>query len=116
MFQKLTACAVWVMSFAYLYAIAPKLGDVPDRRAVILFWAAMAIPAYRLTAASAAVRPKVGAALERYAGYDASFRLIRDALSAPPTDDTFYKFLSQNTNIPRSVPTAPVDVDPAGPL
>jgi hypothetical protein len=46
--------------------------------------------------------------LETYANYDASFRLIRDGISAPPTDDTIYKLLALNTNIPRSIATPPV--------
>ena len=116
MFQKLTASAVWLISFAYLYAIAPLYPDQPDRRTTVLFWTAMIMSAYRLTAADVAARPRIGTALERYAGYDASFRLIRDALSSPPRNDAFYDLLAKNTNIPRSVPTAPVDVDPAGKL
>jgi hypothetical protein len=116
MFQKLGACTIWALSFAYLYAVAPRLRGVPDKRFAILFWAAMLIPCYRLTAAKVATYPKLGTALETYANYDASFRLIRDGISAPPTDDTFYKLLALNTNIPRSVATAPVDIDPAGKL
>lgn len=114
MFQKLCACAIWALSFAYLHALAPRLNKAPDRRITILFWAAMLIPCYRVTAARLAAYPKIGAALETYANFDASFRLIRDGISAPPKDDTFYKLLALNTNIPRSVTTNPVDVDPAG--
>lgn len=114
MFQKLCACAIWALSFAYLHALAPRVSKAPDRRMTILFWAAMLIPCYRLTAAKVATYPKIGAALETYANFDASFRLIRDGISAPPKDDTFYKLLALNTNIPRSVTTNPVDIDPAG--
>jgi hypothetical protein len=116
MLQKLTACVTWVLVFAYMYTAAPQVRGVPDRRIRILFWAAMIMSGYRYTAAAAATHPKIGAALETYAGFDASFRLIRDAISAPPRDDTFYKFLSENTNIPRAVPTVPVEIDPAGPI
>jgi hypothetical protein len=116
MFQKLCACTIWALSFAYLYAVAPRLRDAPDHRVAILFWAAMLIPCYRVTAAELSSNPKIGTALETYANYDASFRLIRDGISAPPLDDTFYKLLALNTNIPRSTATAPVDVDPAGKL
>lgn len=116
MFQKLCACTIWAVTFAYLYALAPRLCDVPDRRFAILFWVAMLIPGYRLTAAKVASYPKIGTALEIYANYDASFRLIRDGISAPPRDDTFYKLLALNTNIPRSLATAPADIDPAGKL
>ena len=116
MFQKLTACAIWVISFARLHAMAPRLRNVPDHRIKFLFLAILTMTGYRYAAAAASTHPNIGSALEKYAGYDASFRLIRDALSAPPRNQTFYKYLSQNTNIPRSVPTAPVDIDPAGKL
>jgi membrane-anchored protein YejM (alkaline phosphatase superfamily) len=96
--------------------MTPRLRNVPDKRFTLLFWTAMIMSGYRLTASALAEHPKTSTAIEKYAGYDASFRLIRDALSAPPKDDSFYKFLTQNTNIPRSVPTAPVNVDLAGPL
>ncbi|HEY1338877.1 MAG TPA: sulfatase-like hydrolase/transferase [Bryobacteraceae bacterium] len=116
MFQKLSASMVWVMSFALLYKLTPTPRGMPDKRFTLLFVAAMVMSGYRLTASAMAERPKSAAALEKYAGYDASFRLIRDAISAPPKDDSFYKFLTQNTNIPRSTPTSPVDVNMAGPL
>ncbi|MBS1857292.1 MAG: sulfatase-like hydrolase/transferase [Acidobacteria bacterium] len=116
MFQKLAACAIWVLAFAYLYEVAPRRGDGPDGRIAILFWAAMTMPVYRVMAANVAQKPKVAAALETYAGFDPSFRLIRDALSSAPGNGDFYAFLARNTNIPRSIPTAPVPIDPAGKL
>ncbi|MDE3167657.1 MAG: sulfatase-like hydrolase/transferase [Acidobacteriota bacterium] len=116
MFQKLTACAIWVLAFAYLYAVAPRRGDGPDGRIAILFWAAMTMPVYRVMAAQVSHKPEVAAVLESYAGFDPSFRMIRDALSSAPRNGDFYRFLARNTNIPRSVPTAPVSLEPAGKL
>ena len=116
MFQKLCACTMWVLSFACLHGMTPRLEGVPDKRITILFWAAMVMSGYRITAAAMATHPQTAAALEKYAGYDASFRMIRDALSAPPRDGGFYQFLAKSTNIPRSIPTSPVEIDPAGKL
>src|SRR5262249_29603644 len=79
MFQKLGAGALWSLSFACLHAMTPRLQGVPDKRITTLFWAAMVMSGYRLTASAMAERPGTAAALEKYAGYDASFRMIRDA-------------------------------------
>src|SRR5262245_38405696 len=63
MFQKLTAGIIWVLTFAYMHAAAPRLTGLSDRRVTILFWTAMVMSGYRLTAASAAEHPKIGGAL-----------------------------------------------------
>jgi hypothetical protein len=116
MIQKLTALIVWVLTFALIYAMAPRLKDRSDHRGAILFGVAIVLTGYRLGAAAISPYPAVGAELEKYAGYDVSFRLIRDMLSAPPMDDTLYRFLAQSTNIARSAPVTPVDVELAGKL
>jgi membrane-anchored protein YejM (alkaline phosphatase superfamily) len=59
------------------------------------------------------VPPYGGIGLDQYAGYNASLRLARDLL-APRLeggDEDFYRFLAQNSNIPRSARVAPVRVD-----
>ena len=51
--------------------------------------------------------------LSQQAGFNPTFRLIRDllAVSVPDGDSEYYRFLARNTNIPRSVSVAPVPVD-----
>ena len=48
--------------------------------------------------------------LERHAGFDISFKLVSDALAPPPRDTGFYRFLTQNTNIPRTMEVKPQPV------
>jgi phosphoglycerol transferase MdoB-like AlkP superfamily enzyme len=48
--------------------------------------------------------------LQTYAGYNASFKLIFDAIAPEPSDGNFYRFLTKNTNIPRSIPISPAEV------
>jgi hypothetical protein len=110
--QKLIGGAAWLAAFLVLY-----------RRP-------LPMPAYRIPAAVAlavAVIPAIGfraleasplnqrdeRMLSRQAGFNPSFRLIRDllAVSAPDGDSEYYHFLARNTNIPRSVSVAPVSVD-----
>jgi arylsulfatase A-like enzyme len=50
--------------------------------------------------------------LDAYAARDISFKLADETLTPSRSDSSFfYKFLSRNTNIPRSVPTHPADVN-----
>jgi hypothetical protein len=54
------------------------------------------------------------ALLERYSHHDAGFRVARSVFSpptAPMQENSLYAFLASNTNIPRSVLTAPVEVN-----
>ena len=49
--------------------------------------------------------------LESYSKFDTSFQLTQRILSPPNKgNDSFFQFLTQNTNIPRSVQLKPVDI------
>jgi hypothetical protein len=53
-------------------------------------------------------------ALERHSNYDVGFLVARSAFSLPVASvhrNSLYSFLASNTNIPRSVPTGPVEVN-----
>lgn len=122
--QKLSALAIWALTFCCIYAWhsgraaqAPvAAGGGESRRGRMLVMVVLSIVAYRMTASAMVPRPHFGAALEGYAGFDVSFRIARDMLSPPPRDDSFYGFLRANTNIPRSVQVQPVDIEMARPL
>lgn len=116
--QKLAVLAVWVVVFRTFYAHALAAGA--QARSIFLLLAVLgALAGYRtLQATQRHIWKQTGSPitaaqfLERYAGYDASFKLIHDAL--PPSrssDPGFYRLLSRHTNIPRSVPVKPVSVD-----
>ncbi len=70
-----------------------------------------------VTVQSRSVRPyaaESAALLERYSHYDAGLLVARSVFSpptAPMQENSLYTFLAANTNIPRSVRTAPVEVN-----
>ncbi|HYW46352.1 MAG TPA: sulfatase-like hydrolase/transferase [Bryobacteraceae bacterium] len=109
--QELTAAALWPASFACFYGIvsrraaAGRGGSNSRGMAWILLPLAFA-GAYRGLEA----RPAAGAVLERWAGYDASFRLARVFLARPQGDGSLDRFLARNTNIPSSVHVDPAPV------
>ena len=117
--QKLTVILVWIVAFTIFYNMAPSKAKPPGHAALLLMLALTPLSAYKVLMASQALwQPAVrnrgldiGQTLERHAGYDPSFKLTYDLLLPPRLSEAFYKFLNQNTNIPRSIPTHPVDVN-----
>jgi hypothetical protein len=118
--QKLTVLLIWALTFSSIYAWrreAPLAAeDASMGRGRMLAIVILAMIGYRTAASAMEPRPQLGAALESYAGFDVSFRIIRDMLSPPPRDNSFYSFLRASTNIPRSVQVSPVNVAMAAPL
>ncbi|MCU1310788.1 MAG: hypothetical protein JWO20_1913, partial [Candidatus Angelobacter sp.] len=109
--QKLSAVAVWAGAFAFFYRIIPAN---QSRRPVmtLIVLAAMCFAGYK-TLTYAQSKLLSDATLDRYAGYDVSFKVARDIL-APALDDesfqSFYDFLQQNTGLAESAKVAPVDI------
>ncbi|MCU1305588.1 MAG: hypothetical protein JWN45_283, partial [Acidobacteriaceae bacterium] len=107
--QKLAAVAVWAGAFAFFYRFTPA--NRSGRPAMtLLLLAAMCFVGYKtLTHAQS----KAASALDRYAGYDISFKVARDILT-PALDDesyrSFYDFLQQNTGLAESAKVGPVDI------
>jgi hypothetical protein len=118
--QKLTVLLIWALAFSSIYVwrrAAPLAADDASMgRGRMLAIVVLAMIGYRTTASAMEPRPQLGAALESYAVFDVSFRIIRDMLSPPPRDNSFYSFLRASTNIPRSVQVNPVNVEMAVPL
>jgi hypothetical protein len=110
--QKLTAGAAWLAAFLVLYR---RPLPMPGFRIPVAVALAIAmIPAIGFRALEASpLYQRDDRMLVRQAGFNPSFRLIRDllAVSAPDGDSEYYRFLARNTNIPRSVSVAPVPVD-----
>ena len=108
LFQKLVALVIWSASFGCIYNMAAR---VRFRTPGPLWLAAIVaiFGAYKVTDASPATR---GAGFEHYAGCDVSFQFARQLLSPPRHDhDSFYGFLTRNTNIPHSVHVDPAPVN-----
>jgi hypothetical protein len=118
--QKLTVLLIWALTFSSIYvwrrASPLAANDASVGRGRMLAVVVLTMIGYRTTASAMEPRPQLGAALESYAGFDVSFRIIRDMLSPPPRDNSFYSFLRASTNIPRSVQVNPVNVEMAVPL
>lgn len=116
--QKLLVLALWASGFAFFYSISS-----PARRGGDGFVIAAAI-VVSLYVGLMTLQPRwtingQSQALEDYANYDVGFRLVRNVLSPPKTvaaDDSLYTFLVNNTNIPRSIHTDPVDINLVGKL
>jgi hypothetical protein len=116
--QKLSALLVWAATFASFYSMARRANTKEGLSVVLLLVAAASLGAYKTLEASQTrwkilVNGKqrdIAGLLDSYAGYDVSFKLIRDLLSPVNRGDTFYTFLSENTNIPQSTRVDPVEV------
>ncbi len=116
--QKTTVILIWAATFACFYAMTARKAG-PDRTAALLLTAVLTLGAYQTLQASG---PRFWALLdrqqtdpdrilERYSGYDVSFQLVRSLLAPPTVSGSFYRFLTQNTNIPRSTKVDPVEVN-----
>jgi hypothetical protein len=121
--QRFVAAAAWLLLLAALLARRPAPGN-PSEPAVPYRWLAVALlglAAQRGLEASREYWPalvgdpefRVGRALDRWSGLDPSFRLLRDALGrgAAREGSAFYQLLGRHTNLPRSLPIAPVEID-----
>jgi phosphoglycerol transferase MdoB-like AlkP superfamily enzyme len=115
--QKLTVVLIWVVAFRLFYVayMAPQLEMARTGR--FLTCALLVLPTYRTYEMSRRliwknIDHKITAAqyLDRWTGYDVSFKLIHDSLAPDVADQGFYRFLIQNTNIARSTPIAPVPI------
>lgn len=140
--QKVGAVAVWFATFVSFYSIQSP-GKRRNYTAVgLLLIVVVSVGWYTILGWSGSLWPAllnderldVSATLERYGGYDVSFKLARDILrptvnlfpstGANPTettpsgsrDQSFYGFLQQNTNLPSSVKVSPLDIKLAGEL
>lgn len=104
--QKLTAAGIWVVSFGAFYTMGG-----PRRRSGNLAWVLVPLLLAGSYKGLEAAVPRTEPLLERWAGYDASFLLVRQFLTPPKHDEgSFYEFLNRNTNIAASVHVDPVPV------
>ena len=110
--QKLIGGAAWLAAFLILYRRPLPMPTFRIPAAVALAIAVIPAIGFRALEASPLYQ-RDDRMLSRQAGFNPSFRLIRDllAVSAPDGDGEYYRFLARNTNIPRSVSVAPVSVD-----
>ena len=105
--QKLTAAAVWLGSFAAFYAFG-----VRRQKARAIAWLGLPLAVLGAYRGLQAAAPAPAPVLDYWAGYDASFLLARQFLTPPrKADQSFFQFLSRNTNIAASVHVDPVPIE-----
>ena len=120
--QKTTAVLVWSLAFAAFYMMARSRAARP--RPVVAFACSTAVIFGYLVLLVAGPPLEqdrnptaLAATLDEFAGYDASFHLVHDALSnsrrslRARAGDGFYEFLAANTHIPRSTRVEPLDLN-----
>jgi hypothetical protein len=114
--QKMAVILIWSTAFAIFYTITK-----PAKRAgrIWAYSSAVIILGGYLAMATTQQGSNVGAAsamsvmLEQYSGYDISFRFVNEIIRPgvdAKTDGSFYAFLAENTNIPRSTHLTPVEI------
>jgi hypothetical protein len=110
--QKLIGGGAWLAAFLVLCRRPLPMPRFRIPAAVALAIAVIPAIGFRALEASPVYQRNDGM-LTRQAGFNPSFRLIRDllAVSAADGDGEYYRFLARNTNIPRSISVAPVSVD-----
>jgi hypothetical protein len=123
--QELCVLLIWTVTFATLFTITrpteTRWGFVLVSAACLLTLGGTLTlkifqPRWELIVKGS--QPNVAALLDEYADRDVSFRLARQVLSgrrlaarsASASSESFFSFIGENTNIPRSIPVKPADV------
>ena len=117
--QKLAVLFIWTATFASFYELAPRKETKDVSLAMVVVAVVVTLVGYKTLGTlqehyqsqGGPGSVDVASVLDTYAGYDISFKLAYDALSPVRSNPSFYKFLTENTNIPRSTPTHPVEVN-----
>lgn len=114
LFQKLGTLVVWVLVFVACYALSKK--QKRDYTILFLGVAVVALGFFKAMQFASDIRPGAPGGklqLDRYAAFNPSLLLIRDALTPLATVDegSLYRLLQGSSNIPRSVFTPPTELD-----
>ncbi len=115
--QKITALIIWIATFRMFFVLARERHRVASHTGRLLACVLLLLPIYRVQEAfrfhawkKIGNKLTVGQFLDRWAGYDVSFKMIHDLLTPEARDNDFYRFLVRNTNIPRSIHVAPTPI------
>jgi len=123
LFQTLSAIAIWTFGFAWMYGVHWRTS--PTRRLASRLAVGVPLAASAIFAIAALVPTSMAllhlpagtnsAAIDRYAAYDVSFRMVHDLTglerSANRAEmDPFYALLRSHTNIPRTVTITAPDI------
>lgn len=114
--QKLLVGFMWAFALGCFYSMTAI--SKPSKSARKLAFVVLVLVTYKTLEASTSRwwgllggdSKDPQATLERYSKFDASFQLATRILCPPRGSDSFFEFLTRNTNIPRSVQLKPVDI------
>lgn len=117
--QKIAVLLIWIITFAIFYTITPSNNRITRLWAygagIFLLAAYLGLIAAQPRWSVEENSPTaIGQALDEFQGYDISFRLADSLLRgrfAPHGNASFYSFLSDNTNIPRSTHVTPPEIN-----
>ena len=116
--QKITALIIWITTFRMFFVLARERQRAVSRTGRMLACVFFLLPVYRVQEAvrfyawkQTGNKLTVAQFLDRWAGYDVSFKMIHDLLTPEARDNDFYRFLVRNTNIPRSIAVAPTPIE-----
>jgi len=111
--QKTTAIAFWMITFAVAHRIFAGAREraTRDRTAALLLIAVAVLGGHRaLNAEQSKIQASLGGDLGRYAGFNASYKVLYDWLAPREGDGDYYRLLAANTNLPRQLKIEPVEV------
>jgi arylsulfatase A-like enzyme len=114
--QELSAILVWPLSFAAFYQIASRFKPKQYHPAIVVLIAVSIFVAYRNSTHlkplfSRHVSFDVSETLERYSGYDVSFRAVREIYAEASNDGDLYQYLREYTNILPATRVDPVEIN-----
>jgi|GEM_PF-476442 len=115
--QKLSAIAIWPVSFAAFYSLASRMKTRRIRPAIAIVMTLLIFGVYKVVDLTRLRVPFVtssgidmSSAFERYSAYDVSLRSVREISSEWTDDSALYEYLREYTNILPSTRVAPVEV------
>jgi arylsulfatase A-like enzyme len=118
--QKVWVIVFWAVASLAIYHYGPKKEEKRYSAFALAVVAAASVGAYAGLAATQPYWPRlmggarmnVSETLERYAGFDVSFKVVNDLFRGPAKDpcDDYCGYLTRNTNIPNSVEVKPIDL------
>ncbi|MBI2683630.1 MAG: sulfatase-like hydrolase/transferase [Acidobacteriales bacterium] len=120
LFQKVWVILFWSVASVAIYHYGPRKEEKTYSVFALTVVAIACVGVYMGLAATQPFWPRlikgqrmnVDATLERYAGFDVSFKVVNDFFSGPAKDpcDDYCGYLSRHTNIPNSVDVKPIDL------
>lgn len=111
--QKLIALAVWLFVFTFFYSNKFAYTEKLPKVNLMLLFCLLSLINYKIVSVLEKTNKNLSSSqlIEKYIGYDASARLLKEIFTPPKTDSSFYKFLQNSSNIAQEKQVKPVKID-----